>query len=777
MAQSATAADDTSPVTPNLPTIDITMTDTNTAHNTLDYLKKSKDNRVPMKAELLEGDRVTDITPSGDGEIKGRGNYTWSNSQMVKKPFQIKLDKKRDLFGMGKAKTWILLANYADASLMRNKVAFDFASSIGMPYSPQSRWVDVRLNGASQGTYLLSEKTQVGENRVDLSDPEGVLAELDDNYGTKEDYYFRSGTSGSIFTLKDAASDVPDKADGPLPAATAAGWKDMQTTLNKVDAALGAKNPNWSTISSLIDVDSFVRYYFVYEMTENPEVVASSIYFYKNGPGDKLHAGPVWDFDSALGNYDKSESLGGSLYSDYVKNAATLRQPGNRNPWYSDLFRNTQFVQRANQLWAGGIAYDAQQLPKQIDAYRTTIADSAAKNFKTWPDVLGKPTKLTAGQGKDYASTWSGEVSYLRNWVSTRSTFLNEEYGNVPILTYRGQVQNVGWQGDVKSGQIAGTVGRALNFETLSLSSSSGSITGNAHVRNIGWMGWRSSSQLGTVGRNLPIEALQLKLSSALAANYDIWYRVHVRNLGWQPWVRNGATAGTTGRALATEAVQVRLLSRRPAAPVPSPTQTPTPTPTPTPTQSATPTPTPTPTDTPTPTPTPTEAVTPTPTPTPTESASPTPTPTPTDTPTPPKPDAASVSYSAHITNKGWLATVKNGAIAGTTGKALALQALRLSLSGTRYSGTVQWRAHVRNIGWQGWVNAPTMIGTTGKNLPMEALEMRLTGELGEHYRIEYAAHVANIGWQSYVKDGALAGTTGKALQMEAVKIRLVPKD
>ena len=432
-------------VTPDLPTIDITLP-SGVTQSTLDG--GSKDT-VYTGTTIAIDDPVNDAndytTPAGTGEIKGRGNYTWT---LPKKPYQIKLDGSRPVLGMGSAKTWVLLANAADASLMRNKVAYDLAASLGLPGSPDSRWVDLRINGQYRGNYLITEKVEVKTNRLELTDAQGILAELDRRGdGSQpgypaEDYYFHSTTSGSTFTLKDSKSGTPDVVgDWDQDAdtlATKAGWDDMRATLNKLDAALYATTPSWTTISSIIDVDSFVKYYFVYELAENPEIVSSSVYFYKNGPADKLHIGPVWDFDSALANFDKSESLGADYRSEYVKNARELR--GKYNGWQTQLFRNRAFVERANTLWKGGIAYHVSRLPSKIDGYYNTVKASAANNFQKW-QILGGPTLLTAGEGKTYATTYYGEYSYLRNWVSQRETMLRKLYGDSPVVRARPYVQ------------------------------------------------------------------------------------------------------------------------------------------------------------------------------------------------------------------------------------------------------------------------------------------------------------------------------------------------
>ncbi len=79
-----------------------------------------------------------------------------------------------------------------------------------------------------------------------------------------------------------------------------------------------------------------------------------------------------------------------------------------------------------------------------------------------------------------------------------------------------------------------------------------------------------------------------------------------------------------------------------------------------------------------------------------------------------------SLTYNAHVSNIGWMSSLKNGSIAGSTGRNLPLEALQLHLS-TNSLGNVLARAHVRSIGWQNWTESGKQIGTTGRALPIEA--------------------------------------------------------
>ncbi len=91
----------------------------------------------------------------------------------------------------------------------------------------------------------------------------------------------------------------------------------------------------------------------------------------------------------------------------------------------------------------------------------------------------------------------------------------------------------------------------------------SGDIQYRAHVQSIGWMPWTSSSTyIGTVGKGLRIEALEVKLTGEQATHYSIRYRAYVQGIGWQSYRTDGATAGTTGQAKRVEAVQISLVPK-----------------------------------------------------------------------------------------------------------------------------------------------------------------------------------------------------------------------
>ncbi len=144
-------------------------------------------------------------------------------------------------------------------------------------------------------------------------------------------------------------------------------------------------------------------------------------------------------------------------------------------------------------------------------------------------------------------------------------------YIDIPVLRYRGHVQNIGWQGWVGNGGTAGTSGRGLRVEALQATVSSdhsGGIQIKTHVQNIGWQGWvGNGATAGTSGRGLRVEALCVRLTGELAKDYDVWYRVHAQNIGWMGWTKNGAESGTAGMGMRLEAIQLAVTAKGGAAP------------------------------------------------------------------------------------------------------------------------------------------------------------------------------------------------------------------
>lgn len=135
-----------------------------------------------------------------------------------------------------------------------------------------------------------------------------------------------------------------------------------------------------------------------------------------------------------------------------------------------------------------------------------------------------------------------------------------------------------------------------------------------------------------------------------------------------------------------------------------------------------------------------------------------------------------SLTYDSHVECVGWQPAVNEGEMAGTMGKGLRLEALKLHLGDTK-NGDIEGQAHVQNKGWLNYQKSGNIVGSMGEGLRLEGLKLRLTGKLKEEYNVYYRVYAEGFGWYGWAKNGELAGSVGCNRGIEAVEIKLLPKD
>lgn len=287
------------------------------------------------------------------------------------------------------------------------------------------------------------------------------------------------------------------------------------------------------------------------------------------------------------------------------------------------------------------------------------------------------------------------------------------------LVQAKGHSADYGWLSSVYDQKVIGTTGKSKGLQAFQTSltnaaASAGGITYRSYVGNA-WQDWVSDGATsGTTGQDTALQAVQIKLTGDAANKYDVYYRVHVANVGWLGWASNGQSAGSIGYNYNAEALEIAVVAKGTAAPG--------------------------------------------------------------DTTTPLKTKAETVSYQAHVENVGWQDAVSAGSTAGTTGRSLAIEALKVSMANQTTSGSIQCNLHCANIGWQGWKSDGVVGGTVGQARQTEAVQIRLTGALEAKYDIYYRAHSAEFGWLDWAKNGETAGTEGYGYSMQAVQIKLVEK-
>lgn len=422
--------------------------------------------------------------------VKGRGNSSWQASNKVfgKYAFNMKLKKKTNLYGMDSAessgaKSWCLLANNADESMMRNAVAYQLAAEIGIDYAPEFRFVDIYTNGVYMGSYLVTEKVDVGNSKLikgeaidDINEdalPTGVT-EIDED--TNSGTYTYNGTSYPMqyATVCSVDGYSPDYMQGKYLLefeiteryTSEASWftspkgqhvvvkspefatkEEVQYIAEKfaaMEAAVFASSTaSLDSIDDHMDLDSFAKVYLIQELSSNLDAASTSYFMTYDcslGSDARFEAETVWDYDWTFGQYWKLLKL--------AKDGTAL-DPANPEAWYvkskrmddststakaeysiqSRLATNSNFQTVIKKVWNNTFYSTVQKYYTTggyIDQWTNQISSSIAMNEDRW-GFIAKDLLYDWGT-KDTGDTFSATSTYLKTtWIETRVNWLNTE--------------------------------------------------------------------------------------------------------------------------------------------------------------------------------------------------------------------------------------------------------------------------------------------------------------------------------------------------------------
>lgn len=410
---------------------------------TLPVLSLTTDGAVPIVSKeiyltgqfTLNGDSVEQS--SGTLEIRGRGNSTWA---WDKKPYRLKLTNSTSLLGMPASKHWVLLANYADKTLMRNDVTFMFSKSLGMEYTPRAQYIEVNLNGVYQGVYQLVEHIRIAKDRVNIPEMKvtdidaekitgGYLMEIDFRYhknycinNTWESFCVNNeNLNRKIDFCIDSNHDMPpfclQSPETLLDPAWSAQREYISNYFADTEAALfGSDFKDASKgYAAYIDVDSVVNYYIINELFKNPDGAAASAYVYKMR-GGKLFFGPVWDFDLAFGNAGYSDV--DKTYGWHIRNSA----------WFKRLFEDPVFERKVKERWKALKAEGKFELMFiYADARATWLEKQQVKNYSIWSVTDFASWILHGSHGG--TGSYNAEVKEMIRWQRERYQWIDTQLG------------------------------------------------------------------------------------------------------------------------------------------------------------------------------------------------------------------------------------------------------------------------------------------------------------------------------------------------------------
>lgn len=382
--------------------------------------------------------------------LKYRGNSSFNSSD--KKPYGFKTIAKPleeggkkvkvSLLGLGKDNDWVLLAPFADKSMIRDVLTFE----LGRPYLdwvPNSRHVEVVVDGKYYGIYILTERPGKGKNRLNLHDPGEDGGDLTGDWRVEidrddEDHYYRSkyhpyGRYGTVDNTKYITYqyDDPEYEDfADLPAGTE---KAIQKSINDMEDCFAGDNYKdpVNGYRKYIDVTSFIDYMLSTEFTFNVDGYRLSSHMYKYSETRAKNEGldsrwkcTLWDFNIALGNADYYKGSRTDLWQYDMNSRETDNQlvPF----WWKRLIDDPAYQTDLKARWAQYREgqYADHRIEAKIDSLATLLTSGGAmeRNEAAW-GMFGRYVWPNAYVGYSF----NDEISYLKRWIKNRLTFMDKK--------------------------------------------------------------------------------------------------------------------------------------------------------------------------------------------------------------------------------------------------------------------------------------------------------------------------------------------------------------
>lgn len=349
-------------------------------------------------------------------EIRGRGNSTWG---LAKKPYRLRFKESTKFLGKGhaKARSWVLLANHADKSLIRNAVTFDMGSTIGQPFAPSTEFVDLVLNGTFLGNYHVTDQVNIDSKRVNIVEQEekataesdisgGYLVEID-GFGSSEPVNFRT-SKNLIISVKSPDETIINNAQKTY-------IKDFMNNFESVLFGSSWQDPDRG-YRAIADSATLVTWYIASELSANPDCFWST-FVYKDQYDPHLYFGPLWDYDIAYNNCNRVGDVTNRLMTDAGFGSDLTKV------WVNRMVKDAWFNQAVNDAWLTMLDNGLEQhMLAYVDSLATLLDRSQALNYNRYSISSRVYNEITL------YSTYSAYINQLKTFISSHIAYLTKAF-------------------------------------------------------------------------------------------------------------------------------------------------------------------------------------------------------------------------------------------------------------------------------------------------------------------------------------------------------------
>jgi len=408
---------------------------------------------IPNEPKIPATMKIVDNGPGVRNDINGPYNdydgpigieIRGSSSTMFeKKSYGIEIwdelnnDTTASILGMPEEGDWVLHGPYSDKSLIRNFLAFRLGREMGR-YASRTRFVELVLNNNYSGVYVVLEKIKRDKNRVDIADlneDENSGDDLTGGYIIKIDKFDGNNTGGGWTSpyrppgFQNYDQVIFFQYDYPKPRnITPQQEQYIQDYVTAFEDALQMKPSNdlITGYKSFIDLNSFVDYAIINEVTRNVDGYRLSTFLHKDKDSNdgKLYIGPIWDFNLGFGNadyYDASEIEGWawSMNSNPDANNDFWLVPF----WWQRFQTDPEYISLLKNRWLelrSGF-YSTDNILAIIDSAASALDEARVRNFQRY-NILSNyvwPNNFVGG-------SYEAEIDYLKNWISARLNWMDQ---------------------------------------------------------------------------------------------------------------------------------------------------------------------------------------------------------------------------------------------------------------------------------------------------------------------------------------------------------------
>lgn len=365
--------------------------------------------------------------------IEYRGSTSFDLS--AKKPYGFETRNEKgenlnvSLLGLPAENDWVIIAPYSDKSLLRDHLTYTLARAMNR-YASRTKYIELIVNGDYQGVCVLAEKIKQGKNRLDIANLKttditgddltgGYILKIDKTTGSPS----RSWTSDYYTSINKLLFQIDYPKIENIKEAQFNYIKNFVTDFEKRLLSNDFKDLE-KGYSKVIDIDSFIDFFIINEISRNVDGYRLSTFFHKDkdSKGGKLKMGPIWDFNLGYGNAN---------YCDGWKHTGWAFKFGEVCPsdgfgvpfWWNQLLKDNNFQIKLKARWVDlrKNALSNEKIMFQVDSVSNLLKDAQVRNFQKW-SIMGK----YIWPNYHYQGSYSDEITWTKNWIKDRLAWLDQ---------------------------------------------------------------------------------------------------------------------------------------------------------------------------------------------------------------------------------------------------------------------------------------------------------------------------------------------------------------